>query len=621
MCSAAWCEFLFSSCSLHDMKRSWFSALVIGGVLGLLTLFLGLQYRWLTEVSTAERERMQKRVETDATRLAEDFDREMQAAYYNFQTGAGVWKRSDWSEFNERYDFWKERTAYPELISDIYFFGKDEASTPLRYDASKRAFEPSEIGPELASLRGRFADDKTRQTVYDDVFAMVLPIYDDEKTAGNLIVRRVGPGIPPIHTPDKFGWIVIKLDEQTVKGRIIPDLVTKYFPEGDYKVSIIDKASEQVFATNDVTAEDASAPMFNMSPDNLLFFANREPILRKISEGGKGEVVINQRVESHTFTRTEAPPQKTGTFNIELKKPGEKGRMRTAMIASSSDEAGPWKLRVQHTAGSIDTFVRNERNKSFALGLGIYLLLVGGIMAILLSAMRSRRFAQRQIDFVSSVSHEFRTPLAVIYSAGENLADGVAKEEGQVARYGDLIKGEGKKLSAMVEQILEFAGANSGNRKFSFSPVDVHDVVREAVSECGPMIEARGGTVETDLQDGLPTVTADRLALASAIQNLIANSVKYSDGSPWVKISASNGGGQIKIAVEDKGIGISSDELGQIFEPFYRSKEVVDAQISGNGLGLNLVKKIVEAHGGKVSVESTVGEGSTFTIQLPQLSK
>ena len=604
------------------MKRSWSSALVIGGVLGLLTLFLGLQYRWLTEVSAAERERMQKRVETDATRLAEDFDREMQAAYYNFQTGAGVWKRSDWSEFNERYDFWKERTAYPELISEIYFLGKDEASTPLRYDVNTRVFAPAEISPELASLRGRFADDKTRQPVYDDVFAMVLPIYDDEKTAGNLIVKRVGPGIPPMmRHPDQFGWIVIKLDEQTVKSRIIPDLVAKYFPDGDYNVSVIDKASAQVFATNEVTADDATAPMFNMSPDNLLFFANREPILRKISDEGKGEVVINQRVESHTFTRTDAPPQKTGRFNIELKQPGERGRLRTAMIASTSDEAEPWKLRVQHTAGSIDTFVRNERNKSFALGLGIYLLLVGGILAILLSAMTSRRYAQRQIDFVSSVSHEFRTPLAVIYSAGENLADGIAKEEGQVARYGNLIKGEGKKLSAMVEQILEFAGANSGNRKFSFSSVDVQDVVQEAIRECGPMIAARGGAVETDIQPGLPAVSGDKIALASAIQNLIANSVKYSKGSPWVKVSASNGGGQIKIAVEDKGIGISGDELGQIFEPFYRSKEVVDAQISGNGLGLNLVKKIVEAHGGKVSVESTIGSGSTFTIRLPQESK
>jgi signal transduction histidine kinase len=112
-------------------------------------------------------------------------------------------------------------------------------------------------------------------------------------------------------------------------------------------------------------------------------------------------------------------------------------------------------------------------------------------------------------------------------------------------------------------------------------------------------------------------ISADKTALSSAIQNLIANSVKYSNGSKWLRVSAINGGGSVKISVEDKGIGISSDELRRIFEPFYRAKEVVDAQISGNGLGLNLVKKVVEAHGGNVSAISKPGKGSTFTIELP----
>ena len=94
--------------------------------------------------------------------------------------------------------------------------------------------------------------------------------------------------------------------------------------------------------------------------------------------------------------------------------------------------------------------------------------------------------------------------------------------------------------------------------------------------------------------------------------------MKYSNGSKWIKISAYNGGPWVRIAVEDRGIGISNDELKLVFEPFYRGKEVVDAQISGNGLGLNLVKKIAEAHGGRVAVESKPGGGSKFTIELPQ---
>ncbi len=599
------------------MKRTWFSILVVSGMLGLLTLFVGLQYRLLSEAGEAERERMQKRVETDTARFAEDFDREMQAGYYNFQTDAAMWRSSDWAEFNERYDFWKERTAYPELIREIYFVSTQADSQPLKYDPARRAFETSQTTAELESLRTRFSDEGFRP-VYEDAFAMVLPVHEGGGQLEHMMIRRTEKdGMPHFKVPEKFGWLIVLLDGAVIKERIFPDLAKKYFPD-EYNITVSDKAGQPVFETNGaMTSADATAPMFNMSPDNLMFFANREA-LPKMSPEHKSGVVINQRVESHTFSRTEKGV-KPGTFKIEVKDPGNGSRQRTTVVSSTGDGGGnPWTLSAQHSAGSVDAFVTGERNKSLAIGLGIYLLLVGGILAIVLSALRSKRFAQRQVDFVSSVSHEFRTPLAVIYSAGENLADGVAKETSQVSRYGELIKGEGKKLSRMVEQILEFAGASSGNRKYNLAPTDAVEVVNDALDECRPLIDSGGFAIETELHSDLPTILADRTALSTAIQNLIANSVKYSNGTKWIKISAVNGGGSVKISVEDKGIGISVRDTGRVFEPFYRAKEVVDAQISGNGLGLNLVKNIAEAHGGKVAVASKQGAGSTFTIELPR---
>jgi signal transduction histidine kinase len=221
------------------------------------------------------------------------------------------------------------------------------------------------------------------------------------------------------------------------------------------------------------------------------------------------------------------------------------------------------------------------------------------------------------VDFVSSVSHEFRTPLAVIYSAGENLADGITNNAAQTLKYGELIKAEGRKLLSMVEQILEFAGANSGKRKYKFENVPVGEIVNEAVKECRPMLNEQKIEFESDIENSLPEINADPDALSRAIQNLIANSVKYNNGDRWVRVSAYNGDQTVKISVEDRGIGISKNDLRQIFEPFYRSKEVVDAQIHGNGLGLALVKQIAEAHGGRVIAESEPGEGSKFTIELP----
>ncbi|MEO6589867.1 MAG: HAMP domain-containing sensor histidine kinase, partial [Pyrinomonadaceae bacterium] len=155
-------------------------------------------------------------------------------------------------------------------------------------------------------------------------------------------------------------------------------------------------------------------------------------------------------------------------------------------------------------------------------------------------------------------------------------------------------------------------------RKFDFQIVEVKKIIDEAIAECQPLIEENGFTIEKEIAENLPEISGDKRALTQAVQNLIANSIKYSDGEKFIKISAQNGNNKIKISVEDKGLGIEKSEINKIFEPFYRSKKVVNAQIHGNGLGLSLVKQIVEAHGGKIAVESASGKRSKFTIELSQ---
>src|SRR5687768_3676277 len=434
------------------MKGIWVTTFAVGGVLFLLTLFLGLQYNWLRQAGDAERERMQRRVEADARNFAGDLNREIQAAYFNFRTDAESWEKGDWTEFNERYDYWKAGTQYPELIREFIYLGKDGAR-PLRYDAAVRDFVNAEVPSEVLALRPLLSDPNTFKPFYEDRYALVMPIHDPEKEVDRIVLHKIAAEPAELVMPKSEGHLLIMLDRDVITGRVLPDLAKKHFPDGDLRVAIGDRYNETVFATGTVSGEpDAKAAMFDLTADRMMFFSERTAVPR-LRTARPGNVAVNEMVERHTFSRTEAAPDglKEGRFTIQMRSktpasPGTEQRPRTPVLAATGDPANLWTLNVQHAAGSIDAFARNEFRKYFAIGLGLYLLLVGAILAIVLSAMRSKRFAQRQIDFVSSVSHEFRTPLAVIYSASENLADGVANDREQIARYGDLIKREGRNL-------------------------------------------------------------------------------------------------------------------------------------------------------------------------------
>ena len=607
------------------MKRSWFSILLVLVLFGLLGLLATLQYRWLGQISDGERGRLQQRLQSDTERFADDFNNEIRKVYFNFQIDAETWRKKDWTEFNDRFDYWKNNSTYPALAADFYLIGQD--GERLGYDPNSKTFVPVNLPAEIAKVSDEMNADAI-EPVAENIPALIVPVYE------NFERMPAAPARVTIEqTRKKYGLLIVKLDKKVIEDEIFPALTRQYFSDSDganYRLSVVDQNdSSQVIFKNHPDeisgASDSSAKLFSLSPDKMAFFIDRDVVgaLRRTPDAGNAKTrsnfIFTRKFESRSAT-TDSPAvvadaERSHTYNLKVST-DEKPQI-TMMESKNLVDNGPWVLNVQHRDGSLEQFITNTRNRNLAVSFGILALLGISVGLIFFSAQRAKKLAQRQMDFVSSVSHEFRTPLAVIYSAGENLTDGVVNSHTQVTEYGTLIKHEGKKLSGMVEQILEFAGARSGKHRYSLRPTNVAQVLAGALAECQPLIDQNGFTVETNIQAGLPEITADATALDHAFQNLVSNAIKYSDSKKHLKITAENGGGTVKISFEDSGLGIPAGERSQIFEPFYRGKEAVAAQIHGNGLGLSLVKQIVEAHNGRIDVESRAGEGSKFTIKLP----
>jgi len=382
---------------------------------------------------------------------------------------------------------------------------------------------------------------------------------------------------------------------------------------------------------------DASVPLFSLRLELVTFARAVSPVgagggARGGSESARGAFGVVQsntlqglKVDSFATTTTAVPPPPhtvsggNSGFQIVMQARGT----QPSDVLTVTPRAIPvgWQLVLQHTAGSLDAAVSQVRHRNLWLSFGILAVLMVSVGFVLVSAQRAERLAGQQMDFVATVSHELRTPLAVIRSAAQNMSAGVVHDAGQAKRYGDLIETEGRRLTDMVEQVLEYAGLSGNRRAARTHPVDAGAVVREVAAASSDLLASEHFTMTLDIADDVPLAAGEEDALRRALQNLIANAIKYgAEGrtvAMSVKLGQTRGRDEVQVSVRDRGRGIDPEDVAHVFEPFYRGRYAIDRQIRGNGLGLSLVKRIAEAHGGHVSVTSTPGEGATFTLHMP----
>ncbi len=245
------------------------------------------------------------------------------------------------------------------------------------------------------------------------------------------------------------------------------------------------------------------------------------------------------------------------------------------------------------------------------------LVMIGGIFLTYRNVSREMNLARLKSDFVANVSHELRTPLALIRLYAETLELGRLTAKDKYQEYFRIIREESERLTALINNILDFSRIEAGRKEYEFKETDLPDLVRSTLDSYRFQIEQNGFAFEENISRDIPPVNVDREAIARSLLNLVNNALKYSKDQKFIGVSLYRTNGSVKLEVCDHGIGIPPAEQEKIFEKFYRCGDPLVHNIKGSGLGLSLVRHIVRAHGGDVQVESTPEKGSKFTIALP----
>lgn len=288
-----------------------------------------------------------------------------------------------------------------------------------------------------------------------------------------------------------------------------------------------------------------------------------------------------------------------------------------ALVAldSGNDLAAPqWTIRVSTAPqappalalGGADRMITITTLATVALGFG--LLLTGRALGA------SADLAKLRCDFVSSVTHELKTPLSTIRGIGETLSRGRIETGPEVREYAQLLDQEAKRLARLVDNLLAYSRVTDVSDVYSFEPLAAADLLDDVLRGFQPQIAHQQFDVTLDVPADLPDVRGDRTALGLVFDNVVDNAIRYSGASRWLSITARQNDSHVDISIRDRGVGIPQEELSTVVQRFFRGRH---ADVGGSGLGLAIANRVVRDHGGMIQIDSQVGIGTTVQVSLP----
>jgi signal transduction histidine kinase len=582
-----------SSRPMEKNKRqrilSW--ALVLALVVSCLLLG-ALQYHWIGEVSVAAREHLHESLEASLRELSREFDADITASCRRLIPRDSVADASAAeAEVSARFAAAKANGRDFRLFRSVSLAVKNGHGLDLRrLDFATGKFEAADWPEDWTPLRERL-EARLGPPPAPGHFAAPDRRWNRD---GALIEAPIwGTSNQANPRPREEAWVILNLNLDYLRGVLLPDEIQRRLGTKEYEVEVLNRSDSGSLVYRSDAREkddlsrdaDASVGLFNIPSGTALAIARDRP-----PDPRGGPPALNE---------PKGPPpdhqQPIGSL---------------------------WELYVRNRAGSLEAVVARARLTNTLVTSGILLLLLATVAALIRFTRRAQRLAELQVEFVANVSHELRTPLTVIHTAAYNLKGAIASQPKQVERYGALIQRESARLRDLLEQVLQFASARAGKTIRERQSVSVPQVIAEAARSVQGVIEEAGCVLHQDVDPSLPPVLGDAAALRQALQNLIGNAVKYGAAEKWIGVTAKaeeQHPGTVEIRVLDHGPGIPEDEQEQIFEPFFRGRWAVRNQVHGTGLGLSLVKRVVEAHRGEIEVKSDVERGTEFIVRLPTI--
>jgi signal transduction histidine kinase len=458
--------------------------------------------------------------------------------------------------------------------------------------------------------------------LYRNILRMKWPLREAQfKTYAALVKDSIGEGLSEVSPGES-------LDEYKKEYALLKGLHLKTLEKWDVVQAISQEILPELHATLSLQS-DSSTPLryqktidgrdFLMSAVRVFDSSQNRPVGLlgvNINEKHLTGEVIPAAIQDIPFSHPSHIVVSHFSGKILF---GEKDLAMESATAADffEDNFPPWKIEIFRSGGELSGAFDLKHSFYFWTIITLIVILISGALLISRTIVQEMAVLRLKADFVSSVSHEFKSPLTSIKSLAERLRDGKVKDSARMKQYFSVITQDADRLARLVTNILDFSKIEEGKREFEFVETDLGKLVAQKIEEFRAEEFAEGVKVRTRIAEDIPHLPVDKDALIQALNNLLDNAVKFSPDEKEIDVVLKMDDKKVILEVSDRGIGIPEDERDKIFDKFYQGRNEVRQSTKGTGLGLTLVKHTVEAHGGRIEVKSRVGEGSTFSLILP----